>query len=54
MMSMAGKTESPNYWVYQRDKMGIARISKDMAEFQTVVSLRHGHCELESKPPPEQ
>ena len=49
-MSMAGKTESPNYWVNQRDKMGIARTSRNMAGFQTVVSLRHGHCELESKP----
>ena len=50
MMSMAGKTESSNNCVNQRDTMGIARTSKNMAETQTLVSLRHGHCELEVKP----
>ena len=49
MMSMAGKTESSNYWANQREKMGIARTSRNMAGFQTVVSLRHEHCAPESK-----
>ena len=49
MMPMAGKTELPNYWVNQRDKMGIARTPRNMVGFQAVVSLRHEHCAPESK-----